>query len=74
MWTLFFSPRPVRSWDDAGSVDRERFAGFYRGMLERGVLLPPSPFETAFLSAAHDEADVELTLAAARAALAEVAG
>ncbi len=73
MWTLFFSSRPVRSWDDAGAVDRERFATFYRGMLERGVLLPPSPFETAFLSAAHDEADVELTLAAARAALAEVA-
>ena len=63
----------VRSWDEANAVDRERFATFFRGMLERGVLLPPSPFETAFLSAAHDEADVELTLAAARAALAEAA-
>jgi len=73
MWTLFFSSRPVRSWDDADAVDRTRFAAFFRGMLERGVLLPPSPFETAFLSAAHDEADVELTLAAARAALAEAA-
>ena len=73
MWTLFFSDRPVRSWNDAGGVDRQRFAAFHRGMLARGVLLPPSPFETAFVSAAHGEAELEQTLTAARAALAEVA-
>jgi len=73
MWTLFFCDRPVRSWDDADSVNRERFATFYRGMLERGVLLPPSPFETAFLSAAHGEAEIDQTLEAARASLAEAA-
>jgi glutamate-1-semialdehyde 2,1-aminomutase len=73
MWTLFLSGRPVRSWDDAGAVDRERFARFHRAMLAAGVLLPPSPFETAFLSTAHGEAELEHTLAAARAAFAEVA-
>jgi len=73
MWTLFLSAKPVRSWDDAGGVDREKFAAFHRGMFSRGVLLPPSPFETAFTSAAHGEPEVEITLAAARAALAEAA-
>jgi glutamate-1-semialdehyde 2,1-aminomutase len=73
MWTLFFSPVPVRSWDDAGAVDRGRYSAFFRGMLERGVLLPPSPFETAFLSAAHGDAEIALTLEAARATLAEIA-
>jgi len=72
MWTLFLSAQPVRSWDDAGYVDRARFATFYRGMLSRGVLLPPSPFESAFLSTAHGEAELEQTLAAARAALSEL--
>jgi len=73
MWTLFFSPRPVRSWDDADAVDRDRYAAFFRGLLARGVLLPPSAFETAFVSAAHGEAEIAHTLDAATAALAEVA-
>ena len=73
MWTLFFSPRPVRSWDDAEAVDRDRHAAFFRALLARGVLLPPSAFETAFLSAAHGEAEIVHTLEAARAAFAESA-
>jgi glutamate-1-semialdehyde 2,1-aminomutase len=72
MWTLFLTGRPVRSWDDAASVDREAYARFFRAMLARGVLLPPSPFESAFLSLAHDEAIVGATLAAAREALVEI--
>ena len=73
MWTAFFSGRPVRSWDDAEAVDTRAHAAFFRGMLARGVLLPPSAFESAFLSAAHGEEEIALTLEAARAALAEVA-
>jgi glutamate-1-semialdehyde 2,1-aminomutase len=73
MWTLFFSPRPVRSWDDADAVDRGRYATFFRAMLGRGVLLPPSPFETAFLSAAHGEDEIARTLESARHAFATVA-
>jgi glutamate-1-semialdehyde 2,1-aminomutase len=74
MWTLFFSPRPVRSWDDAAEVDRAAYARFFQSMLARGVLLPPSPFESAFLSLAHDEAIVDETIAAAAAAIVEARG
>jgi len=73
MWTVFLAEKPFRSWDDAASIDRDKFAAFHRGMFARGVLLPPSPFEAAFVSAAHGEPELELTLAAARATLAEVA-
>jgi glutamate-1-semialdehyde 2,1-aminomutase len=71
MWTVFFTARPVRSWDDAAAVDREAYARFFRAMLARGVLLPPSAFESAFLSLAHDGRVIDDTLAAARAAFAE---
>jgi len=72
MWTVFFSGRPVRSWDDADAVDRDAYARFFRGMISRGVLLPPSAFESAFLSLAHDDAIIGETVEAARAAFAEV--
>lgn len=72
MWTLFFSASPIRSWDDAAWVDREAYASFFRQMLKHGVLLPPSPFESAFLSLAHTDAIIEATLVAARQALTEV--
>ncbi len=72
MWTLFFSAKPVRSWDDADGVDRGAYARFFRAMMARGVLLPPSAFESAFLSLAHDEAIIDETIAAARAAFAEL--
>jgi len=71
MWTAFFSKRPVRSWDDADAVDRAAFAKFFRGMLARGVLLPPSAFESAFLSLAHDDSVIDETLLAAEAAFQE---
>ncbi len=73
MWTPFFSDRPVRSWADADAVDTKRHAAFFRGMLARGVLLPPSAFESAFLSVAHGAPEIDRTLEAARAAFAEVA-
>jgi glutamate-1-semialdehyde 2,1-aminomutase len=73
MWTAFFAERPVRSWDDAAAVEPSRYAAFFRAMLERGQLLPPSQFECCFLSAAHGDAEIASFLAAARAALAEAA-
>jgi glutamate-1-semialdehyde 2,1-aminomutase len=73
MWTPFFASRAIRSWDDADAVDRGRHAAFFRAMLERGVLLPPSQFECGFVSAAHGDDEITATLEAARAALAEVA-
>jgi glutamate-1-semialdehyde 2,1-aminomutase len=74
MWTPFFSNAPVRSWDDAAGVATARYAAFFRAMLERGVLLAPSSFECAFLSAAHGEAEIALTIEAARHALGELTG
>lgn len=53
MFTVFFGPREVRSWDDAAMLDRDRFSRFFGVALERGVLVPPSPFEALFLMDAH---------------------
>jgi glutamate-1-semialdehyde 2,1-aminomutase len=69
MWTWFFTAEPVRNYEEAAKSDTAAFGRFHRGMLERGVWLPPSQFEAMFLSAAHGEAEVEQTVEAARAAL-----
>lgn len=53
MLTVFFGPARVESFDDASTVDKERFGRFFRVALRRGVLLPPSPFEALFLMEAH---------------------
>ncbi len=55
MLTVFFGPTTVRSWDDAATVDRDRFARYFHGALRRGVMLPPSPFEAMFLMDAHTD-------------------
>ncbi|MGE5508815.1 MAG: glutamate-1-semialdehyde 2,1-aminomutase [Chitinophagales bacterium] len=73
MFTFFFTSQPVTDLDSATASDTRAFGHFFRGMLRRGVYLPPSQFEAAFLSAAHTEEDLDFTLAAAREALAEVA-
>jgi glutamate-1-semialdehyde 2,1-aminomutase len=69
MFTLFFHAGPVRSWNDAKSSDTRRFASFHRGLRERGVYFPPSQFEAAFVSMAHDTDDIDRTIDAAREAL-----
>jgi glutamate-1-semialdehyde 2,1-aminomutase len=61
MLTVFFGPDRVVSWDEAGKVDKERFAAFFRAAYEGGVLLPPSPFEALFLMTAHAGAIEEAT-------------
>jgi glutamate-1-semialdehyde 2,1-aminomutase len=69
MITLFFREGKVRSWAEAAGCDTKRFAAFHAGLIQRGIYWPPSQFEAAFLSAAHTEADIERTVAAAKAAL-----
>jgi glutamate-1-semialdehyde 2,1-aminomutase len=63
---FFFHPGPVRNFAEAKKADAERFRRFFAAMLERGVYLPPSPFEACFVSLAHRPGDVEATLSAAR--------
>ena len=73
MFTVFFTPGPVFDYDSAAAADRESFACFFRAMLDRGILLPPSQFEAAFVSAAHTDRDAERTLRAAKKAFQSVA-
>ncbi len=59
----------IRNYADARQCDTTAYAQFFRGMLDRGIMLPPSQFEAWFLSSAHTEADVDQTIEAAREAL-----
>ncbi len=63
--TVFFTAEPVRNYADAKRSHTKRYARFFREMLDRGILLAPSQFEAAFVSAAHTSSDIERTLAAA---------
>ena len=67
--TIFFSADPVCDYAGAKKSDTARFGAFFREMLARGVLLPPSQFEALFVSAAHTDDDIERTLAAAKSSL-----
>lgn len=70
MFTLFFTTHPVTSPATAMLADPKRYAAFFQAMLERGVYLPPSQYEAAFLSTAHDAEIIEETLKAAEGAFA----
>ena len=72
MFTLFFREGPVTDRESAQQSDRTRYARFFHAMLDRGVFFPPSQFESCFLSAAHTAKDIDLTISAAREALAEI--
>ena len=69
--TVFFSPEAPRDYDEARGSDVAAFARFFHGMLERGVMLPPSTFEAWFPTLAHGDAEIDATLAAAREAFTE---
>jgi glutamate-1-semialdehyde 2,1-aminomutase len=69
MITLFFNPDPVWNYEEAKRSDLALFGRFFWEMLARGVYLPCSQFEAAFVSAAHSEADIEATIEAADDAL-----
>ncbi len=67
----YLSARPVTHFQDVMDSDRERWVRFFHGMLERGVLLPPSPFEAWFLSSSHTEDIIDAIVAAADGALSD---
>lgn len=66
MFTFFFTSEPVTDYESAKKSDTQRFGKFFHHMLQRGVYLAPSQFEAGFVSAAHSEADIRTTVAAAR--------
>jgi glutamate-1-semialdehyde 2,1-aminomutase len=66
MFGFFFAEESVTSWDTAKTADTQRFAAFHRGMLDRGFYLAPSQFEAGFVSTAHGDAEIDVTIAAAR--------
>ncbi|NVN91479.1 MAG: glutamate-1-semialdehyde 2,1-aminomutase [Desulfuromonadales bacterium] len=65
MLCAFFSPEAVYDWPSAVRCDTVAFAKYFRAMLQEGVYLAPSQFETAFVSAAHSADDIEATIRAA---------
>jgi glutamate-1-semialdehyde 2,1-aminomutase len=73
MITVFFCAGPVTDYATAKASDTQRFGRFFHAMLERGVYLPPAQFEAAFVSLAHGEAEIDLTVAAAGEAFRAVA-
>ncbi|MFS8578568.1 MAG: glutamate-1-semialdehyde 2,1-aminomutase [Novibacillus thermophilus] len=72
MLTCFFTDGPVTNYEEASQVDKKRFAAYFRSMIEQGIMIAPSPFETMFMSTAHTDSDIEKTIAAHRKALESV--
>lgn len=72
--TIFFTPGGVHSNADTKRADTETYARYFRGMIERGIYLPPSQFECIFLSMAHTQEDFDRTAAAMDEVLREVLG
>lgn len=70
MFGMYFSETLPSRLSDVSGSDIERFKRFFHAMLDRGVYLAPSAYEAGFVSAAHDEATIEATVAAAREAFA----
>ncbi|MBP6820424.1 MAG: glutamate-1-semialdehyde 2,1-aminomutase [Acidobacteria bacterium] len=72
MFTCFFTSGPVFDWTTAGSSNRETFSRFFHAMLTQGVYLAPSQFEAGFVSIAHTDEIIDLTIDATRNAMARI--
>ena len=73
MACMFFTHLDVVNWSSASTSDTERYAAYFRGMLDRGFWLAPSQFEATFVSLAHTDEEIERFVAAAGEVLAELA-
>ena len=73
MFGYFFQEGPVTDYQSARRSDTARFARWFWGMIAQGVYLAPSQFEAGFVSLAHGDAEIEATVAAARAVMAGLA-
>lgn len=72
LFSLFFKEGRVESLNDVKSCDLELFSKFHKGMMERGILLPPSQYEAWFFSYSHSKDDINLTLKACEEAFSRV--
>ena len=73
MWTLFFTSTPVTDYASAKKADTAKFAKFFWLLMDKGVYLPCSQFEAAFVSVAHTEDHIRQTIDAAAAAFEKLA-
>ena len=73
MFGIFFSEQDVLNYEDSCNADQEKFKVWFKAMLEQGIYLAPSQFETLFMSGAHTDEDIDRTIAAAEKAFAAVA-
>ena len=73
MFGIFFSEKEVWNFDDSCAADQEAFKVWFKSMLEQGIYLAPSQFETLFMSGAHTDEDIDRTIEAAGKAFADVA-
>ena len=69
LFSMFFNPGPVDGWEAVTRSDAAAYSRFFHSMLEQGVYFAPSAFEAAFVSTVHPPEDLDLTLAAADAAM-----
>ena len=73
MFGFFFTPvASVSRFSEVMNADSARFNTFFRSMLDSGINLAPSPFESGFVSSAHSDADIRVTLDAAEAAFSKI--
>ena len=68
MFGIFFSATEVTNYDESAAANQEMFKKFFLSMLEQGIYLAPSQFETLFMSAVHSDEDIAKTLSAAEIA------
>ncbi len=73
MFGMFFTDQPVYSYDNAKQSDTKAFTIFFHAMLQQGVYLAPSPFEAGFMSTAHSDSDLAMTVKASGYAFGKVA-
>lgn len=72
MFQLFFSNKPIRDYDTVKSTDTQSFNKLFNVLLKRNIFIPPSPYETCFISTIHNEEDIENTIDAYEFALSMV--
>lgn len=74
MFGFFFSPVEVVDYETSAAADQEAFKVWFKAMLEQGIYIAPSQFETLFMSGAHTDEEIDRTIEAAGKALQQVAG